>query len=560
MINRRYLNFKTYDAFLRQLNADEIRQDSIVFIQDKACIWAHGKEYICDGPITTSTEGQSLKFKNGDDSVIFSINTNEGTLTFTDQNGNTISNTYALDSELQSIANAQTQSLINVEKEHDQDIDNVRSYIQSEIARLSAWIATKADVINGENPPEDYETLYNYINKNFQLKGDYALNDYVDQTFVKKPEVYTPKQGVWGSDIDISDSSSSAINIPTASANITVDTDLDATSSNPLENRAIKLWLDTKANVSDLNQYATKTQLQDKANRSELNNYATKQDIQDLYTAGRGIQIINNEISTTIDTNMWIVVDALPTVNIDPNKIYLLEESQNGDTIYTEYRYKNEQWVASGQRMPEVDLSGYLTTDSAANVYLNKNDAANTYQPIGNYADADDIANTYQQKGNYIEYDTLEAFRTNINNTFQRKGVYALSSDVTAALTLLQQIIDQKYVLKTDVPMDNVYNTSDPVQIQLGHEQGGQSTTIGVSRMVTLTTDQYEILVQNNAVQSDTYYFTYEGEAETDLWHFGDKFPVIFSDNTWRFGNKFPVILTDGNTPNSIGTFPINLT
>lgn len=545
MINRRYLNFKTYDAFLRQLNADEIRQDSIVFIQDKACIWAHGKEYICDGPITTSTEGQSLKFKNGDDSVIFSINTNEGTLTFTDQNGNTISNTYALDSELQSIANAQTQSLINVEKEHDQDIDNVRSYIQSEIARLSAWIATKADVINGENPPEDYETLYNYINKNFQLKGDYALNDYVDQTFVKKPEVYTPKQGVWGSDIDISDSSSSAINIPTASANITVDTDLDATSSNPLENRAIKLWLDTKANVSDLNQYATKTQLQDKANRSELNNYATKQDIQDLYTAGSGIQIINNEISTTIDTNMWIVVDALPTVNIDPNKIYLLEESQNGDTIYTEYRYKNEQWVASGQRMPEVDLSGYLTTDSAANVYLNKNDAANTYQPIGNYADADDIANTYQQKGNYIEYDTLEAFRTNINNTFQRKGVYALSSDVTAALTLLQQIIDQKYVLKTDVPMDNVYNTSDPVQIQLGHEQGGQSTTIGVSRMVTLTTDQYEILVQNNAVQSDTYYFTYEGEAETDLWHFGDKFPII---------------LTDQSTPDNIGTFPINLT
>lgn len=544
MINRRYLNFKTYDAFLRQLNADEIRQDSIVFIQDKACIWAHGKEYICDGPITTSTEGQSLKFKNGDDSVIFSINTNEGTLTFTDQKGNTISNTYALDSELQSIANAWTQSLINVEKEHDQDIDNVRSYIQSEIARLSAWIATKADVINGENPPEDYETLYNYINKNFQLKGDYALNDYVDQTFVKKPEVYTPKQGVWGSDIDISDSSSSAINIPTASANITVDTDLDATSSNPLENRAIKLWLDTKANVSDLNQYATKTQLQDKANRSELNNYATKQDIQDLYTAGNGIQIINNEISTTIDTNMWIVVDALPTVNIDPNKIYLLEESQNGDTIYTEYRYKNEQWVASGQRMPEVDLSGYLTTDSAANVYLNKNDAANTYQPIGNYADADDIANTYQQKGNYIEYDTLEAFRTNINNTFQRKGVYALSSDVTAALTLLQQIIDQKYVLKTDVPMGNVYNTSDPVQIQLGQEQVGQSTTIGVSRMVTLTTDQYEILVQNNAVQSDTYYFTYEGEAETDLWHFGDTFPII---------------LTDWSTPDNIGTFPINL-
>jgi hypothetical protein len=337
--------------------------------------------------------------------------------------------------------------------------------MQDEINRLSDWIATKADMIDGENPPEDYESLYAYINKNFQRKDDYALNSYVNQTFVKKPEVYTPKQGAWGSDGNTSDSSSSVINIPTASANITVDTNLDATSANPVENRVIKLWLDTKANVSDLNIYATKAQLQDKANRSELSNYATQQDIQDLYTAGDGISIVGNVISTTIDTNMWIVVDALPQEDIDPNKIYLLEESQNGDTIYTEYRYKNGQWVASGQRMPEVDLTGYLTTDAAANNYLSKYDAAITYQSKGNYADADEVAQTYQLAGDYVTDSTLDIFRLYVDNTFQRKDGYATAVDVTNALTTLQSIIDQKYVLKKDVyrPESNQWSTSSPI-------------------------------------------------------------------------------------------------
>lgn len=551
-INFRFLNYKHYASFKAALDDNRISTDSIVFIQDKPCIWARGKEYVCDGPTTTSTEGQSLKFKNGSDSVIFTVNVNEGTLTFTDQNGNILSNTYALSSELQSIANALTKDLINAEKEHDEDIAAVRKWMQEEIDALSAWIATKADMIEGENPPEDYESLYNYINKNFQLKGDYALNGYVNQTFVKKPEVYTPKQGAWGSDGNISDSSSSVINIPTASANITVDTNLDATSANPVENRAIKLWLDTKANVSDLNIYATKAQLQDKANRSELSNYATQQDIQDLYTAGDGISIVGNVISTTIDTNMWIIVDELPQEDIDPNKIYLLEESQNGDTIYTEYRYKNGQWVPSGQRMPEVDLTGYLTTDAAANNYLSKHEAANTYQLAGNYADADEVAQTYQPIGDYVTDSALDIFRLYVDNTFQRKGGYATAVDVSNALTTLQSIIDQKYVLKKDVyrPESNQWSTSSPSQINIASSTGGDSSQGGSSsgggasaNMITLTVTQYEALVANNLVNENTYYFTYEEEETT----------------TWGFGDKFPVILTDGSTPDSIGTFPITL-
>ena len=45
--NRRFLNYKKYDNFQRDLNDGKISEDSIVFIQDpnKRCIWARGVEY-----------------------------------------------------------------------------------------------------------------------------------------------------------------------------------------------------------------------------------------------------------------------------------------------------------------------------------------------------------------------------------------------------------------------------------------------------------------------------------------------------------------------------------
>ena len=71
MINKRFLNFKTYNGFLAK--KDEIPEDSIVFIQDKPCIWARGKEYICDGPSIASVENDILTFKNGNDKTIFTL-------------------------------------------------------------------------------------------------------------------------------------------------------------------------------------------------------------------------------------------------------------------------------------------------------------------------------------------------------------------------------------------------------------------------------------------------------------------------------------------------------
>lgn len=61
-----------------------------------------------------------------------------------------------------------------------------------------------------------------------------------------------------------------------------------------------------------------------------------------------------------IDVNVFEVVTALPTENINPNKIYLVPSETTGESnIYTEYTYKNGAWEKLGEYKADVDLSAY---------------------------------------------------------------------------------------------------------------------------------------------------------------------------------------------------------
>ena len=651
MINRKFINFKTYNAFKAKLNDNEIPEDSIVFIQDKLCIWAHGKEYICNGPYTAEKDGQSLKFKNGNDTVVLTLSLDGNTITFTDSNGQTISSEFALKSELAPIMNEITriyneldQKIDNTKRNIDIDIANIQRGFETDLTSINDILETKQDkltagygiditqnvisskldgslfiivtelpdvadanpnkiyileqkigdqytheqwrVIDGEwvlidltVAQVDYDSyfdqklgdyaLLSYVDSKFSLLNSYAPLNYVNDNFVRKSEVYHPDQeGGWGSGTNTG--SQQEIIIAPSVSQIDIDSVLSLSSSNPVENRIITRALQNKIEQSELNQYAKKSELQLKADKSQLDLKADRTDLenipaisdletglagkQDKLTAGEGIYIdsTTNTISSTIDTNMWIIVDELPTQNINENKIYLVQEEQNGESIYVEYRYVDGDWIQSGQRIPEVDLSAYLTSANAASTYLSKTDAASTYlastiaastylsktdaailyQAAGDYALAEDLED-YQPAGDYIDYDTFEAFRLNIDTTFQRRGGYALAADVSTALTTLQQIIDQKYVLKKDVynPANNEWSSSDPAQITLAAPNGGGESTgegggaTGASNMVTLTVAQYDSLVRANLVDPNTYYFTYE-------------------DDTWTFGGTFPIKLT----------------
>lgn len=422
----------------------------------------------------------------------------------------------------------------------------------TDYAKLSDLSSINVDLSN-------YATKQ-YVDDHYMSGGDYALTSYVDENFVKKEDVYNPKYGSWGTNSTdgtevIGGGTTIVYNYGT---DITVDKDLSTSSPNPVENSRITLALMEKADLVDLEQYALVSQLNTKLDANVIQNYVSTLDLeealdnkQDCLTAGDGISIIDNVISSTIDTNMWVIVDELPSTNINSNKIYLVEMEDNGETIYIEYRYRDGEWVEIGQKTPEVDLSdyqrkgNYIEVEVADNRYLTEQKIAGRYQAAGDYVESDYADEHYQEKGNYIKKDVFDAFRASLANTFQASGNYVTPAQITAALTTLQNIIDQKYVLKTDVPMGNDYSISDPVEIQIdtqgSSEQGGGS--VGVSNMVTLTVEQYQTLVDNNLVRENTYYFTYEEEEAT----------------TWGFGDQFPIILTDGSTPDSIGTFPITL-
>ena len=72
--------------------------------------------------------------------------------------------------------------------------------------------------------------------------------------------------------------------------------------------------------------------------------------------------------------------------------------------------------------------------------------------------------------------------------------------------------------------------------------QGNTISSFG-TKMVTLTQEQYQQLVDQGLVERNTYYFTYEGEPDNTDWHFGDPFPIILTD-TWEFGGTFPITLS----------------
>ena len=80
-------------------------------------------------------------------------------------------------------------------------------------------------------------------------------------------------------------------------------------------------------------------------------------DKQDILTAGPGITISGNIISSTSGIS-FAVVDALPTTNISTSTIYLLPKlDTDTDDIYDEWGYINNTWEHLGNT--KIDLSNY---------------------------------------------------------------------------------------------------------------------------------------------------------------------------------------------------------
>lgn len=468
----------------------------------------------------------------------------------------------------------------------------------------------------------DY-ALKSYVdNEITSVRQDFASKDWVTQYFVQKAQVYYSGEDIHSSTPVEEDPSESGSGSGTGSSsgsgttyNIVVDKELNRISPNPVQNStvtlAIKNLQDTKADKTYVqNNYASKSDLDSKVDNSVIGNYVRSEDVagiiagkQDILQAGRGINITDNTISSTLDTEVYIFVkDELPA-EPSGNKIYILERETEGVTEFTQWRWDTEdqQWESIGAVIPEVDLSGYLTINDASRIYALKGDYAmrsqvqnlrtdvyNDLQPKGEYASPDDIDSVYQRmsdnyntiyqhldnnyltesevdanfltklqaakayqpkRNDYVITEALDTAIDELDNTYQVKGDFPLRSEIKAALNRLQEIIDEKYVLKSDVynPDNAQFGTTSPVDITVDVEEldPADISYSRKSRMITLTAEQYEYLVRNNLTDSNTYYFTYESKSENDtyVWHFGEPFPITLT-YTWEFGGTFPITLS----------------
>ena len=63
------------------------------------------------------------------------------------------------------------------------------------------------------------------------------------------------------------------------------------------------------------------------------------------------------------------------------------------------------------------------------------------------------------------------------------------------------------------------------------------------SNFVTLSDEEYQVLVETDLVDPDTYYFTYSAADYPSTWTFGNRFPITFTEQQWTFGGTFPITL-----------------
>lgn len=203
---------------------------------------------------------------------------------------------------------------------------------------------------------------------------------------------------------------------------------------------------------------ATKADKSTTYNKTEVDSKVStiNQTKQDKLTAGSGIKIENDTISSTLDVQLYKIVDSLPTQDVEPGKIYLvLSEISTESNKYTEYVYVNNEWEIMGSYTANVDLSGYLT----------KTDAASTYQPKGNYALKTEIPDVSTKADTSYVNTQIQTVNTEINKKANKADLHAVATsgnynDLTNKLKAGNGVtITSDNTINTSVDLSGVTNS-----------------------------------------------------------------------------------------------------
>lgn len=214
---------------------------------------------------------------------------------------------------------------------------------------------------------------------------------------------------------------------------------------------------------------ATKADKSTTYNKTEVDSKVStiNQTKQDKLTAGSGIKIENNTISSTLDVQLYKIVDSLPTQDVELGKIYLvLSETSTESNKYTEYVYVNNEWEIIGSYTANVDLSGYLT----------KTDAASTYQPKGNYALKTEIPDVSTKADTSYVNAQIQTVNTEINKKANKADLHAVATsgnynDLTNKLKAGSGVtITSDNTINTSVDLSGVTNSISELDSKIEDE------------------------------------------------------------------------------------------
>lgn len=330
------------------------------------------------------------------------------------------------------------------------------------------------------------EELYNNLISRFD---SYATLKFLDDNFVKKIDLYYPEEeddedgfdpiGYTGDD--------------SSSFTWKVDDFLSLTSINPVQNRIITAALNKKLDISALDSYLS-SYVKFEQFTEQLKNY------QRVLTAGRGIKIEGNTISATLDLNPFVVVNSLPTSNINPNKIYLVKSP--GTNTYIQYVYTQNGWEEVGRTNLAIDLSGYLTLEEADSRYAKKGEVVVVNEGGGTSGvTTQQVLNILNQVlGNYVKKS--EVYTPDLwGNDNTSAGISIGDGGGSGGSTINPGVIDWSQYI--NITVDNaitassfnpvtsraIYNALELKQNKLSSSNAGNGISISSNGVISCTLD-----------------------------------------------------------------------
>lgn len=277
-----------------------------------------------------------------------------------------------------------------------------------------------------------------------------------------------------------------------------------------------------KGNYTNSNEFAIlKSQVNTAAelNATQSNQItALQNNKQNKLTSGKGISIIGDTISCTLDTSLYKIVETLPQIG-EENKIYLIASNVPGEqSVYTEYAYVNGTWETIGEYTATIDLTEYVKKEELpTKVSQLENDSKYiTNNEFNSFKGSGLISSTIKELEDAVFEESNKL--ANITNELHDYYVLTLESETGS---ISQEIFNKLNAAK--IIILNYRNTLFYLRGKsLTSNSGllhfvGTDNDLTMSIFVTITTSKNYTITEQISDYKETFIWEWDGETSGSI-------------------------------------------